>query len=691
MTRIGHDTGLLTLVQAIELEDAGMAVLGADDRARATREALGQARAEQAPADLLFTRVLYLRAAVLLDVVHRKAPALGVIARRWSLMRRLLVLLPLAAFVVGFASDHITDPHRLDLLSPPLLLVLLWNCAVYLYLAVGTVLPGRAAPALPRLLVDIWDWLMGRRGGLRIRVAARFASLWASLEGHVFVARCAAAMHLAAAAWAAGIGMSLALRGVFVRYAAGWESTYLDAGQVHGVLRLLFWPLTAIFGLEPFPLPEIAAMENFGSAGQGGRHWVLLYGGLLVLVVIVPRGVLAALAFWRARSLHGSIVLDLQQPYFQALAAQLPRQVEVGLLAADAWQWQAMARTWAPAPDGSLQLDSAQGDRLVFVPPAGAAGPVDLVLDISGERGSVVPAPWNGASRVTAPWDSFGASWVTEPQLFAALIAGGPPACRPALERLRDAAALRNSVRFDTACDRLGEHLRDCVVAIDRQDFDTFYAASRTALHQRLAELHGWPVTLAGIHAASAGDAAERGAPALWRSPSAVTAAGAGAGAAAGALAGAKFGAALDIATGGATLGAGTMAGALGGAMAWVMQAWRRKGQNDEAARRVAEDALAHYLAIAHLGRDADAHVDAGSVGDVGAPVDSATTQPLRGWRSEAVAELAVRWASFESALHTPPPAAGRDPLAVAFQAAASHIMAREFGGEAATAPATPA
>jgi hypothetical protein len=180
---------------------------------------------------------------------------------------------------------------------------------------------------------------------------------------------------------------------------------------------------------------------------------------------------------------------------------------------------------------------------------------------------------------------------------------------RHALVRLRDAVTALGEQRLFNSAAMLAQHMTSCMAALERSDFEAAYALARQQLQAQLAELHGWPplgVNAADAQADATADTPQAGGMALWRGTGAVTAAGATAGAAAGALAGAKFGAALDLATGGATLGAGTVAGALGGAAAWVVQAWRKKGQKDEAQRRIAEDALTNYLAIAHLGRDSD-------------------------------------------------------------------------------------
>ena len=670
MTQIEQQLGTLTLIQAIELEDQSRSVMTDDERTKATRDALVLVRADEPTANGLLMQVLLRRSAFLLETVRHKSPSLASIARHWAWLTKLLALVPLLALILGFASDRIADPHRLDLLSLPLLLVLVWNVFIYLLLAVRSFLPSAGGPGTSHWLTDAWRQLMARRGGLRMRVMNRFVDLWAATASRLFVQRCTAAMHFAAAAWAAGIAASLLLRGIFVLYSAGWESTFLEATQVHAVLRSMFWPLTTIFGVQPFSLVDIAAMQDFKGARQGGRHWVLLYCGLLLLVVVLPRLALAGLALWRARALGTCLAPDLSAPYFQELGAQLPREVRIGLILADAWQLQALTRAWRTedgAAGGLLTLRSAEGDVLRFVLPGGSfdTAPVDAVLDAAPAAASLPPM-WAAAPRAALPWSSFGRSWVLEPQAFDALVQHAPASLRHAIERLRDAAAARSEDRLSRSAVMLAQHTIACVAALEGNDFEAVYQQARQHLQEQLAQLHGWDPSGVGTPATSATGTPQAGSMALRRVSGAVTAAGATAGAAAGVLAGAKFGAVLDLATGGATLGAGAVAGALGGAVAWVVQAWRKKGQKEEADRRIAEDALTNYLAIAQLGRDGDV---------AAAPVPA---QAIEGWHSEAIAEITVRWPLFEPALKAGP--AANAQLADAFKAAARQVLQREFG-----------
>jgi len=88
-------------------------------------------------------------------------------------------LLPLAGFAAGAVLDRIDDPHQVNMLSPPLLLFLAWNIAVYVALAVlPLVRRKRGGPPVSAGMLGGWlarvPLLPRLRGGLRGSVAAQF-------------------------------------------------------------------------------------------------------------------------------------------------------------------------------------------------------------------------------------------------------------------------------------------------------------------------------------------------------------------------------------------------------------------------------------------------------------------------------------------------------------------------------------
>ena len=325
--RAAHD---VLLVKAIETTDQDRRFLSDDDRRYASRTAreLAQwtaAERRQAPTPELF---LHKRAQQLLARLSERTPAAAGLLRPRPWLRIAGIVLPVLALLSGMLADRIGDVHRVNLLSAPLLLILLWNLAVYLMLVLRLLLrpllPRRAVrrrfgalhwPALPR----------ARRAQALFGTAlARFGEEWLSLSAPLSLARGARILHLCAGLLAAGAALSLYLRGVLAAYQVGWESTFLDAAQVHALLSWLFLPAASLLGLSGFTPQQVEALRFGQPAPPGsGAQWVHLYAATLLLLVVLPRLALAALAWWRERSLSRRFPLDLAQPYFQRLCAGL--------------------------------------------------------------------------------------------------------------------------------------------------------------------------------------------------------------------------------------------------------------------------------------------------------------------------------------------------------------------------------
>jgi len=149
---------------------------------------------------------------------------------------------------------------------------------------------------------------------------------WAVLSEPLTRARLSRTVHLSAAAFALGAVLSLYARGLLTQYVAGWESTFLDATQVHTLLSWLFTPVLSVFPfLQGFSLADIESLRfSTGvpatGAATGGERWVYLYGATILLLVVLPRVLLAGFAGWRARRLARRFPLELEHPYFRRLA-----------------------------------------------------------------------------------------------------------------------------------------------------------------------------------------------------------------------------------------------------------------------------------------------------------------------------------------------------------------------------------
>ncbi len=264
-------------------------------------------------------------------LAHRAQLALGRAGERFKALPRAVrslrwrpwvgTLIVLAAFVAGVAIDRIGGAQRINVLAPPVLAVLVWNVVVYGLLLVGFVVRyGDAQPSglLRRAVAAVAGGLMKPQGGGELgAVMARFAGDWTRISAPLYGARAARLLHLGAAALAAGLLAGLYLRGIALEYRASWESTFLDAVNVRRLLAIAFAPGAALTGI---PVPSAAEVEAIRApASENAARWLHLMAATVVLVVIVPR-LLLALSAWmveRYRSTHLALALD--EPYFQRL------------------------------------------------------------------------------------------------------------------------------------------------------------------------------------------------------------------------------------------------------------------------------------------------------------------------------------------------------------------------------------
>ena len=325
----------VVLVRAIETADSGHQVLSEDDRKYASRSARELAAWQASDSKSAVTQDLFLqqRSEQILKRLAERTPAFGAFQKRALGLPGFWAALPLLALFAGALLDRIADPHRVDLLSAPLLFIVGWNLLMYVVLLVWVLLPGRKAGWAGQGLL--------RRLSVGKAVAPRklpaplasgltgFLAEWAQLSEPLTRARLSRTVHLSAAAFALGAVLSLYARGLLTQYGAGWESTFLDATQVHTLLSWLFTPALTVFPfLQGFSLADIEALRfapgaatTAGAVAAGaGERWVHLYGATILLLVILPRLALALFAGLHARRLARRFPLDLEHPYFRKLA-----------------------------------------------------------------------------------------------------------------------------------------------------------------------------------------------------------------------------------------------------------------------------------------------------------------------------------------------------------------------------------
>ena len=386
----------IVLVRSLETGDPQGRLVPLAEREQADRDAAEVAkRVANGTGVAAIALFLQTRAALVLRNVAPRDPGLASLQEPGAGHRGMSRALPLGALLLGIFTDQVANPHQVNLLSKPLLLLLLWNAVVYLlllaHLATGTgdaARPPRFA-ALRQWLAGLGDWRR-RQGHLRSEVALSFLAHWHAVSAGITAQRLARVMHLSAAAWALGVALSLFFGGVWASYGVQWESTFLSAADVHRFLSILFKPVTVLFPWASFSLEEVRSLRATGpmpgprdaSDNFSGRRWVFLYAMLLTLGIVLPRLLLAAMAWWRERSLARNVLLDLGDVYYQRLVAVLsPARVQLCLYAQRGEDRAALLRVLLHRTNGALPgIGLGRGQTHALM--TGAAGEVLRLLDL---------------------------------------------------------------------------------------------------------------------------------------------------------------------------------------------------------------------------------------------------------------------------------------------------------------------
>lgn len=260
-----------------------------------------------------------------------------------------LALTVLATCALGLLADSIGSAQRINLLAPPLWLVLLWNALVYLLLMGQWVThrfqserrPG-AVTRWAQQWMQRWTQRWTKKGlrppraqsaGHASPALSAFAALWMRRSAPLALSRAAVLLHAGSAALALGLIGGMYLRGLVLDYRASWESTFLSAQTAHAALSILLYPAAAAAHIE---LPNLAAFEALRDTahyapqttqsarpdGGSGAAWIHLYAVTLGLFVVLPRTLLMLCSALRVRWKAQHIALPWSDEYFARLLRQ---------------------------------------------------------------------------------------------------------------------------------------------------------------------------------------------------------------------------------------------------------------------------------------------------------------------------------------------------------------------------------
>ena len=327
------------LVRAVESTDRERTLITEADRAHAARAAgelarwSASERGEQASAEQFIAKRGELLAVKLVERDRAFSKAANVLAwRPW-----IGVALPIAAFAFGAFFQQIGDRQHINVLAFPLLTIVAWNLIVYVLIAIAALRRlrsgGRTPSGIRRAIAGV-----ARRGATRARGIAgaaigAFVDDWTRASGPLLIARAGRVLHLSAALLALGAIAGLYVRGVVFEYRAGWESTFLDASQVHSLLSALLSPAARFLGM---PFPDVVQLEAIrwpGSTGENAARWIHWYAVTVAALVVLPRLALAGWDRWQERRLEARFPVALEEPYFRRLLSGFaPHRMQLRVL-----------------------------------------------------------------------------------------------------------------------------------------------------------------------------------------------------------------------------------------------------------------------------------------------------------------------------------------------------------------------
>ena len=319
------------LVKAMEETDPDGVLIPIADRVAASRDAKRNIVASEAAQDALLAS----RAQILVPrIVARHAFVETVLALLGgpSWVRWLVIALSL---IGGYGLSALDGTRRINILSFPLLGLVLWNLAVYAAIAIAAARNSSRASKK-------YGWFSGLIAYMGVaqasrmvdrsrafdaplsRALGRFTREWYEAAKPLLALRATRVLHLCAAAVGAGLIVGLYVRGIAFDYRAGWESTFLDAPQVRAVLSVLYQPALTLTGIT---LPDAAHLATIrwgnGAEGENAGRWIHLLAATAAVWVVAPRLLMALVATVGVRrlSLRAPVPPDLAQYYRTLFAA----------------------------------------------------------------------------------------------------------------------------------------------------------------------------------------------------------------------------------------------------------------------------------------------------------------------------------------------------------------------------------
>jgi hypothetical protein len=283
--------------------------------------------------------------------------------------------IPISAlsFVVGLATNYLGPVAKIPLILNPLMALVGWNLLMYALLALFLLrsrwqTPRRAtgrttakensytfsetkgsSPSaiedanLPWMLRVLFPslWISVHKFTLRfhatskqtasfMKVARRFWTHWAEAAEPLVFARWKRLLHCAALFLTAGAVAGMYIRGVFLKYEVIWTSTFITGeNTVTRFVDALFGPAILLSRAAGHNLrADVDIGRLMSASGDPAAAWIHLFALTALIVIIVPRAILAGFQWLHIKRASDHVQIDFDD-YF----ASLIRPQVAGLLA----------------------------------------------------------------------------------------------------------------------------------------------------------------------------------------------------------------------------------------------------------------------------------------------------------------------------------------------------------------------
>ncbi|MEE8142121.1 MAG: DUF2868 domain-containing protein [Planctomycetota bacterium] len=320
------------LIQAFEEADGKGTLLPAHERAEAASRARSECVQPGESGEDAGEAVIARRAQLLYERLAKRVPFLDRALSARRLGGWVVPLVLVIALMAGMLVNALGPSRHINVLSFPLLGLVLWNLGVYVFGSWRWVQewrkdrpapgarPAVSATPISGFLSWLQDWLWSRtwtRRAAESQVLAtalsRYQELWGNRAGKLLEARLWRLLHLGSLALVLGVVTGMYLRGLAFRYHATWESTFLSVDSATSLVNLFLGPAAAVLGVE---VPALAKLQ--GESGDAAT-WIHLYAMTALMFVIVPRAALTVVESVRCQRLVASLCLPLEEDYYRRL------------------------------------------------------------------------------------------------------------------------------------------------------------------------------------------------------------------------------------------------------------------------------------------------------------------------------------------------------------------------------------